>query len=309
LLNSSELIPLLSIKPGDLLNTIQLKTDMEHVIKQYAAKGGSLGGYDLSIDSGSNLVIRLIERKISKIIVSGNSRTKTNVIMRELESKEGQLLDIGKVTREREFIYNLGFFEDVTPQFEEDKNPDSVTYTIKVTEKKTGTADSGLGYSAKDGFLGYLDVSENNFLGYGQRLNLRLELGSKGTRIYEMGYNEPWLLNNRTSFGVNLYSREAPLEEDGIFYTETISGGNTIIGRPIGLDSNISIKLKLENAVSRFKETNELAVLPGDGATHSITLAYDKDTRDNFVIPTDGLQTSLSVESAGGILGGRNEFV
>jgi outer membrane protein insertion porin family len=78
--SSDDLLKFITVRKGDVLNTLQLRSDIENVIKHYNGEGVSVGSYDLSIDRANVLTIRLVERKIAKIVVIGNTRTKTSII-------------------------------------------------------------------------------------------------------------------------------------------------------------------------------------------------------------------------------------
>ncbi len=52
----------------------------------------------------------------------------------------------------------------------------------------------GAGYSAVDQAVVMAQVSQQNFLGYGQILSLKASLGSK-TNNYELSFIEPWLFD------------------------------------------------------------------------------------------------------------------
>ena len=55
----------------------------------------------------------LIGRKISKISITGNNKTKSEVILREMELKQGSVLDIKKLESDRKRIESLLGFNRV----------------------------------------------------------------------------------------------------------------------------------------------------------------------------------------------------
>lgn len=316
LVQSKELVPLLKVKIGEVLNTNTLQADLERIVKYYLDKGGSIRISDVDTDKDGRLVVSIVERRISKIEIKGNVKTKEYVIRRELSSKEGQLLDFNKIRAEQRRLLNLGYFEEMSPKFTEGSTPDDVIYTIELKERQTGTGTGGLGYSAADGLLGYVEVSEQNLMGRGQKLNLRLELGSKGSRTYELGFTEPWLDSKRTSLGLNVYNRELLRTESinslATTYSEKRQGGDITLGRPLDLDTNLTLKLKSERTKNIGKTSADQSNLDNsqykDNTTNSITLGYNRDTRDSFFNPTSGYQVSGSTEFGLKALGGDNEF-
>jgi outer membrane protein insertion porin family len=190
---AKELLPLLRTKTGEILNTNTLQEDLDRIVKYYASKGGMIRVSDIQVNPENKLTVSISEARFSKIIITGNIKTKDKVIRRELSSKEGSLVDFNKIRAEQRRILNLGYFESITPKLENSEKPGDVIYTIELIErKKLGLASGGLGYSAVDGLMGYMDISDENLLGNGQKMKLKLELGSKGTKTYELSFMEPW---------------------------------------------------------------------------------------------------------------------
>ena len=101
----------------------------------------------------------------------------------------------------------LGFFDDVDFRFEEDYVEEEMTVVVEVKERRTGSLNFGAGYSSVDGILGMFEVADDNFLGRGQRLNASVEL-SKKRKTYEVGFYEPYVLEDGTSLGVSIYKKD-----------------------------------------------------------------------------------------------------
>lgn len=315
LASSQQLEALLGTRVGKIINTRTLQNDLDELVKHYAHKGNVVRIRDVSLDPKGLLTIGLSEAKVGSITVLGNKKTKTEVVLRELESKVGDYLDLDSIREDQRRLINLGFFETVTPKFSYHSEVDDVDYTIELVERqKMGIASGGLGYSGKDGLLGYLDISEDNLFGKGQRLRLRLEAGTKGTKTFEFGFREPWLDKNKTSLDFNLYSRQT-LRTDSLHqgdeqltsYTESRTGGDISFGRPLDRDTTLSLRLKNETTTSSGSDNKPLGLV-GDGVTRSVTAGITRDTRDNFANPKSGTYMTLSAEAAGGALGGDNEF-
>ena len=53
---------------------------------------------------------------VKRILISGNEKTNEQVIMRELSTKEGELLDIRKLESDVNRLYNLGLFTKIEVQ-------------------------------------------------------------------------------------------------------------------------------------------------------------------------------------------------
>ena len=99
------------------------------------------------IDPGRRVYVR-------RILISGNSRTRDEVVRREMRQLEGGWYDAAKIARSKERINRLGFFKEVnieTPAVQ--GVPDQVDMDVTVTEQPTGNLLVGVGYSSGDGIV------------------------------------------------------------------------------------------------------------------------------------------------------------
>src|SRR5262249_60754103 len=94
---------------------------------------------------------------------------------------------------------------NTNPQLTE---PGKIAIVWEGKEKRTGQVSVGLGYSARERLVGRAELSETNFRGRGQSLNLQYEVGGfSGRSSVELGFFEPWLDNRHTSLAVNVYDK------------------------------------------------------------------------------------------------------
>jgi len=187
---------------------------------------------------------------------------------------------------------------------------DSVILVIKVIEKNTGKFGVGAGYNSEDGLLGFTSYEENNLFGGGQKIEVNIEIGNRTT--YKLAFLEPWLGGTPNSLGFEVYNSilNTEDEEDDVLigeYDEEKLGGRLIFGRKIGDSYKLGLEVKTE------KVSYELisGILPDDtneGLTNSIKPSITYDTRDDVFDPTSGMYHSLSMEKAGGFMGGDYNF-
>ena len=130
-----------------------------------------------------NLRINPSEKKyVSRIEISGNDRTIDSVIRRNMRLAEGDAIIPSLIARSRTLITNLGFFESVDLQEVPTGNHGYSDINVNIVEKPTGELSFGAGYSTSQGGIGNFGVSENNFLGRGQKLNVK---ASHFIRVFE----------------------------------------------------------------------------------------------------------------------------
>lgn len=322
---------LMSVRPGEVLNLKKLNGDLERVLKYYYNEGYSAKIKDAQISEQGDVRIVLVELGISDVRIEGNKKTKDYVVRRQITVAPGELLNVNKLREDQRRLGNLGIFETVDIKLDLDESSEAYIVTYVLKEARTGSAAFGAGWSSAEGFIGYIELAEDNFLGRQQRVNVNWQFGG-GLNSYELGFYDPWLDARRTSFGINLYNRTSRVERDWdaekyqwtgsgappeeIRYSEQRKGGSVSVGRPLSLDTRVSLALRidatgLDPLPQEGATSPEWSWLPGrdpSGETRSITLSLVNDTRDHYMNPTKGSRKTLSVEAAGGFLGGDYTF-
>jgi outer membrane protein insertion porin family len=309
--SEEEMREVMILQEGQIFSQKILKNDLDRISQLYKDRGYLLINIkDIDFDEEGKLWINISEGRLEKIVIEGNDKTKEKVITREINIKPGDLFDFEKVKKSLQKIYNLGYFEDVTMKLEPGSEEDVVVLVIKVIEKSTGKFGIGAGYNSEEGLIGFASIEEMNLFGGGQKVEAKLELGGRTT--YKLSFLEPWLANTPTSLGFDVYDtitdqEDKEGEEVIAEYEEIKLGGRLIFGRKISNSINLGLELKTErvnyNLISGAwpEDTNE-------GLTNSLMPTFTYDTRDNVFDPTSGWYHSLSVEKAGGFLGGDYDF-
>lgn len=324
---------LMSTKAGEILNLKKLNGDLERILKYYYNEGYSAKIKDVSISEQGDITIVLGELRVSDVRIEGNKKTKDYVVRRQITVAPGELLNINKLREDQRRLGNLGIFESVDIKLDLDESKEAYIVTYVLKEARTGSAALGAGWSSAEGFIGYIEVAEENFLGRHQRVNVNWQFGG-GRNSYELGFYDPWLDAKRTSFGISLYNRTSRVERDWdaekyqwtdpgaggppdkIRYSEQRKGGSVSVGRPLSLDTRVSLALRIDatdlNPLPQEGSTApQWSWLPGkdpSGETRSVTLSLVNDTRDHYMNPRKGSLKRFSVETAGGILGGDYTF-
>ena len=269
--------------------------------------------------------------RIEAISVHGNKKTKTSIILREMETKPGDVLDARQLQKDLMRLRNLDYFEMLDFQPADASEPGKVVLDVNVREKKTGTVSVGLGYSSRERLVGFADITEHNFRGVGQQIGLRWEAGQFTNRSgYEFSFADPWMLGKRTSLGFQLYNRTTnrPLlsnvvlnnavQEINTWVFERRKGLGVSVGKPAGEFTRLLLDLRsddvLYSTVPGYLDADQDAALTeqvlrlSDGRVTSATLRGVRDTRDLAINPHRGSFYSVSTELAGGPLGGTWSF-
>ncbi len=322
-----ELMKGLSFQPGEIFDNEKFKEFLSYIQERYAEKGYLRLALDSHYDYDDErelvkVTISVEENQvvyINKVILEGNYRTRDYVIRREFLIHEGDPFNIKKIRQTQMAIFRLGFFSDIQIQID-DLGPSLADLIFEVEEQKTGIASLGAGYSYQDGIVGTVQVSETNLFGRGQRLSLLWEFGKRRTS-YQISFDEPWIFNKPYSFGASIYNtlrdEEYALEGGGTVWTENLRRGGSIkLGKYFRRIYHIYMTYTLEQGEldvplwaqekdAYLKEEAE----KGLNTTSSLTGTMVMDTRDNIFDPSRGSYYSLSVQYAGGLLGGEDVVI
>lgn len=248
---------------------------------------------------------------IRYIDIHGNTRTKDNVIRREILVYPGQVYDQVRIKHSERILKNLGFFEYVKsyPRKTRDYAKDDLIFDVE--EKRTGQFMVGAGYSSIDEIIGFVELSQGNFdlfgwphfTGGGQKIRIRAQLGTQ-REDYQLSFVEPWFLGRKLSLGVDAYDTTRDYLSDQ--YDQQVIGAAVTIGKPLkGFFRRADLRYSLERITIFDVATNAIERIQneeGSRIASSLRLTLTHDTRDNVFIPTRGNKTSLSGHISGGPL-------
>ena len=250
------------------------------------------------IDPGQRVYVRRINFR-------GNVKTRDDVLRREMRQMESGWISTGAVERSRVRLNRLGFFESV--DVETTPVPgvsDQVDVDFTVVEMPSGNLLLGAGYSNAQGAVVDIAVTEENFLGAGNRLGVSLN-NSKVSRDISVSWLNPYWTMDGVSRGFDVYNRRTDARDANLAdYDLDQIGAGTTFGIPTSEFTSINVGFNAEltdftagesasDEVIAFEEENDgrfLALLA--------TAAWAKDRRDSRFLPTRGSLTRLSGEIA-----------
>jgi outer membrane protein insertion porin family len=258
--------------------------------------------------------------KVREVQIRGNRQTKERVIRRELTLFPGDLLRRSLLMRSQRDVMALGFFNDVGLDYKPTGEGTDVDLIFNVTEKSTGQASGGVGYSSETGLTGFVQLGHPNLFGNGQSISLSLERGGRREN-YEISFQDPWIFETPTSFGFDLFNTRRTRD----LYTETRRGGGISLGRPWFYRFPDYTRVYVGYSIEDFKfsefdpslESSESAsdgvpladrLRDSSGLISSTYLSMLRNSTDNPFYPTLGARTQLRLEVAGGALGGDQHY-
>jgi len=312
--SKEELISRLKIREEEFLNRQVLRNDNLMLTDLYAEHGYAFAEarpkVERAPDSNRVDIVLDIDKGplvyFNRVEIRGNTRTRDNVIRRDLEVAEGGVFNSKAVRESTENLNRLGFFEEVSVTPQPTASEDQMDVIVDVKEQSTGQFSVGAGYSSSDKLLFMAEISENNLLGTGNRLALAANLSSVTTR-FNLSYTDPRIFDTKVLAGIDLFNWMREYDD----YTKDTWGGTVRLGHSLFekwrlnygytyADTDLSDIS--ENASIIIKESQDIHV------KSAFRIALSRDTRNRFYDATSGSINVVSVEYAGGILGGDAEF-
>ncbi len=243
---------------------------------------------------------------VRHILFKGNTRTADEVLRREMRQFEGAWYSQAALDRSRVRLRSLGYFETV----EMDKtpvpgSPDKVDVTYTVKETTSGSFLFGVGYSQLSGVNTSVQLSENNFLGTGNRVSVAAQR-SYYQKSYNFSFLNPYFTDGGMSLGYNLRWSEFDYSNFNVaqYSTNNISA-QAVLGVPItewdsvsamfGVDSN---EILTDNATPNEVVDYVKAIGARTFHTWRTQLAWARDTRNDYFMPSVGTYQRISAEVA-----------
>ena len=240
---------------------------------------------------------------VRRIDVSGNTRSRDEVVRRELRQLESSWYDGGKIKLGRDRIDRLGYFKDVAVDTNEVAgSPDMVDLVVNVTEKPTGNLLVGAGFSSADRLSLTASIKQDNVFGSGNYLGLELNT-SKTNRTAVLTTIDPYFTVDGVSRAIDLYYRTSrPLNSQGSAYQLATPGASIRFGVPFSDFDTVFFGIGVERT-----EIRATTAIPNSyylyreqyGATSNslpLTLGWSRDARDSALVPTDGRFARVNVE-------------
>ena len=252
----------------------------------------------IDVDKGLQYRIRNVE-------VRGLTKTRPQVVYREIELKKGDLYNKSKVYNSQRRIYAIGFFGmlkvEMLPQ-----GPDSLDLVFNVRELKSRILNFGVGITLPLSFLVSFGLEELNIANIGHRARVNPLFKINIDREWEARAEARYTLPYVTPLGLQLSVLPFIwLEEKNEFSRQT-RGNEFRITKVFSEDVALNLSHQF-----KYVRIEQKVTLPDTirGVTNSVRLQFFMDRRDEFFDPGNGVYLLPMVEFAGGIFGGENDFV
>ena len=296
-ITDKEFIATINSQKNDILNLISVRKDIKYIEGLYTEQGYTYAKvYNIKTPDkdGEPLVFKIAEGEIEEVVITGNKKTQTYVVEREMNLKKGMLLKDATLREDLRRIYNLNYFTGLEPNLIPGKKPYSYKLLIDLVDRPSNaTISFGGGYSPLSGMSVYSDLYWDNVVGSGQTVMLRGQFGRATT--YQLKYHNPWMWDKRKSLTVKTWLTEGqlgsldPLHTNQVFFrNERRKGVEVAVGWPYSYEFRSSHKLKYESVAIQDKNKGYKIT--------SYTLGLTYDTRDVWFNPSEGCNYIFSYE-------------
>lgn len=306
-----ELRSLIDVKPGATFNAEQLNAISKRITDRLGALGYAFASANpvpdanrekrevaitFFVDPGRRVYVR-------RVNISGNTRTRDEIVRREIRQFEGGWFDAEKVRLSRDRIGRLGYFESVdveTPAVP--GSLDQVDVNFRIKERPTGQIQAGAGYSSTEKLVLQAAYSQQNVLGTGQAVTLELNT-SRANKTLAITHTDPYVTLDGISRTTELYTRKSDLAELGLGTVDLETQGAKVnFGVPFTEFDRVFFGLGFEGTdigLTNFSPQiykDYVAAFGSSPQALTGTIGWSRDSRDDLLVPTRGSYQRAFVE-------------
>ncbi|MDH5652825.1 MAG: outer membrane protein assembly factor BamA [Gammaproteobacteria bacterium] len=314
ILDQKEMMSLLEIAEGEIFSRKNVSISRSKIITRMTEEGYAFANINIVpdidktrrtveltvfVDPGRRVYVR-------RINISGNTKTRDEVIRRELRLFENSAFSTKLVADSQTRLNRLGFFESVNVETPAVPGAnDLVDINYKVTERPTGSLSAGIGYSDQNGALFTFAVSQENFLGTGKRMGVNLS-NSQVSDKYSIDYTDPYHTPEGISRRLSIYSENFDATELTATsnYTTNSYGASVHYGIPVSERQSLSIgagykTTELIPGGTPATEITDFITENGDAySSYTVDLGWSFDSRNRAIFADEGNLYSVSAEYA-----------
>ena len=259
-------------------------------------------------------------RFIEAIEGIGNAKTERQVILERILVELGDLVDESLIEESRLRLLGTGFFTSVEFSLRRGSTRGRVLLLVEVEERNTILVDElYLGYSRVSPFFGGFGLAETNFMGRGVNVGGSFVIG-RDRRALELRAFAPSISGTPLQISgsaIVLQGAEVLDEDDldGEQLTYRRLGGTLGLGFRVGVAQRVSLIYRLESVRADRLPNLDPAILRqapsiqfDDSVLSSLTARYERDTRDDPFVPTQGNRVALTAEVGTTLIGSTYEF-
>ncbi|MFT4067726.1 outer membrane protein assembly factor BamA [Paraburkholderia sp.] len=300
----AQLTRLIDIKPGERFSAEKLQATTKAIVDKLGEYGYAFATVNavpkidqqrhtvdisLQVDPNRRVYVR-------RINVVGNTRTRDEVVRREMRQLESSWFDSNRLALSKDRVNRLGYFTDVdVTTVPVEGMPDEVDIDVKVAEKPTGAITLGAGFSSTDKVVLSAGISQDNVFGSGTSLAVNVNT-AKTYRTLTVTQTDPYFTVDGIKRITDVYYRtNYPL----YYYTDTsfriiTMGADLKFGIPFSEADTVYFGVGLEqNRLNTDSKTPQSYLDFVNEFGHVVnnvplTTGWARDNRDSALVPSRG---------------------
>lgn len=303
-------------KDNEYFSLTVMQEDSKKLTDHYADYGYAFAEVDtrlMKADDGSDFVdVGYFINKRQKVFirmltVEGNTKTRDNVILREMRVGDGDMYEGSKLQRSSERLNRLRYFSAIDMELIPTEREDEVDLKVKVKEANTGALMGGIGYSTYYDVGVTASVMERNLFGRGYWLQLQGFFSWRRTTGV-LSFTNPRVYDTDLSIGNDIYYTHDYWDD----FTKDTLGDTIRAAYPLGEYTTFGLSYRLERYELydvEYYASPYIADYKGINWTSALSARLLRDTTNDKERPTRGTIARLWGEYGGGILGGTDNFI
>lgn len=294
---------LIKIKPGEAYNADEVAQTTKAFTDYFSNFGFAFARVEAvpEVDRANNRVALVLQAEpsrrayVRRIALSGNNRTRDEVIRREFRQFESSWYDGDRIKLSRDRVDRLGYFSQVDVETQDvPGSPDQVDLVVNVTEKPTGSLQVGAGFSSAEKVALSFGIKQENVFGSGNYLGVDVNT-SKYNRAIVLSTTNPYFTADGISRTIDIYHRSSrPYQDQGGNYRLLTSGASMRFGVPFSETDTVffgagaertEIKPGTNIPAAYLKYAEEVGYT---SYSVPLTIGWSRDSRDSALVPNAG---------------------
>lgn len=306
---------MVAVQPGQVFSRAALTAASENIRENLGEEGYAFANVNIVPDidqekhqAAFTFVADPMQRAyVRNINISGNEKTKDEVIRREFRQMEGGWFSTSKIKKSKQRLDRLGFFESVNVETRQIPDAtDQLDLDLSVAERPTGSFNIGLGFSNGEGLTLLGGVSQSNLFGTGKALSTQVNT-SKVNQVLSVSYTNPYYTDDGISRGFDVFKRTSDLTSNSnntSQFTSDSFGAGVRFGVPVREDEFFNYGLSLENTTLGLTSLSPQRLIDDVntfGRTNRNVLGsigWSRDTRDSAIFPNQGATQRANIEAS-----------
>ncbi|SDN34211.1 outer membrane protein assembly factor BamA [Pseudomonas jinjuensis] len=309
-----EVKKLLLVKQGQVFSRKVMTTTSDLITRRLGNEGytfANVNGVPEAHEEDKTVTVTYVvdpgkRAYVNRINFRGNTKTEDEVLRREMRQMEGGWASTYLIDQSKRRLERLGYFKTVnveTPAVPGTDDQVDVNYSVE--EQPSGSITASVGFAQSAGLILGGSISQNNFLGTGNKVSLGLTRSEYQSR-YNFGFVDPYWTVDGVSLGYNAFYRETDYDEldvDVSSYSVNSLGAGVSIGYPISETSRLTYGLtaqrdEIDTGSFTVDEIFDFIEKEGDSFTNfKASVGWSESTLNKGVLANRGHSQSLVLET------------